>query len=78
MQSIESPSRPESPRIPNGGIDAVAAKATTNMKHYSAKLQLDEEVTMVDSPGGGGGFDGFSSARGMKRVISNDFRDRQR
>lgn len=76
MQSIETPSRPESPRIPDGGIDAVAAKATTNMKHYGAKLQLDEEVTMVNSPGVG--FDGFSSARGMKRTISNDLGARQR
>lgn len=73
---VTTPQRPESPRIPDGGIDAVAAKATTNMKHYGGKLQLDEEVTMVNSPGNG--FDGFSSARGMKRTISNDIRDRQR
>ena len=74
MHALESPPRAGSPRIPDGGIDAVAAKATGNMKHYGAKLQLDEEVTMVNTPGGG--FDGFSSARGMKRVISNGVRDR--
>lgn len=80
--------RSESPRIPDGGVDAVALKAgsSTNMKHYSAKLQLDEDITLVNTPGngngGGGGkgnglgFDGFSSARGMKRTISNDVRDR--
>lgn len=76
MESNQPPGRPESPRIPGGGIDAVAARATTNMKAYGVKLQLDEEVTMVDSPGNG--FDGFSSARGMKRSISTDQRERQR
>lgn len=89
MQSIQTdtPRRPESPRIPDGGIDAVALKAgsSSNMRHYSAKLQLDEEITLVNTPGNGNGtgagkgaaFDGFSSARGMKRTISNDIRDRQ-
>lgn len=66
--------RSESPRIPGGGIDAVAAKATTNMKVYGAKLQLDEEMTLVDSPGNV--YNGFASARGMKRVVSGDDRNR--
>lgn len=45
------------------------------MKAYGAKLQLDDEMTLVESPGNV--YTGFSSARGMKRSISEDKEGRQ-
>lgn len=69
LQKPSGPIRAESPRIPSGGIDAVAAKASTAMRVHGARLELDENETTVEV-----GFNGFSSARGMKRSISGEDR----
>lgn len=66
---MSAPIRSESPRIPSGGIDDVAAKASTVMHVHGAKLELDENETRVEA-----GFSGFASARGMKRSISGEDR----
>jgi len=65
-----APIRAESPRIPSGGIDAVAAKASTSMRVHVARLELDENETSVEV-----GFNGFASARGMKRSVSGESRE---
>ena len=66
-----APIRSESPRIPSGGVDAVAAKATTTLREHGARLELDENS---DCGVEVAGFNGFSSARGMKRNISGEDR----
>jgi hypothetical protein len=64
------PIRSVSPQIPAGGVDAVAARATVHMKTYGQKLELEDAVKQVEnSPAAGLG---FTSARGMKRSISED------
>jgi hypothetical protein len=66
------PIRSVSPQIPAGGVDAVAARATVHMKTYGQKLELEDAVKQVEnSPAAG---HGFTSARGMKRSISEDQR----
>ena len=66
------PIRSVSPQIPAGGVDAVAARATVHMKTYGQKLELEDAVKQVEnSPAAGLG---FTSARGMKRSISEDQR----
>lgn len=67
------PPRSESPRIPAGGVDAVAAKAASarNFRANAMRLDLDAALSTDGSPGDGGMLmSGFASARGIKRVIS--------
>ena len=53
-------------------MDAVAARATAHMKTYGQKLELEDAVRQIEnSPAAG---HGFTSARGMKRSISEDQR----
>ena len=59
------PGRSESPRIPNGGVEAVATKASGNMHQQAIALGLEEGRPTDD-------YRGFSSARGMKRIISRE------
>ena len=63
------PIRCESPTIPSGGVDAVAARTKAAFQAEAVRLELDENVSM-SVVGNGAGFNGFQSARGMKRVIS--------
>lgn len=55
------PRRSESPRIPDGGIDAVASRASTHYRSAASKLELEAHVP------NGTEFSGFGSARGIKR-----------
>ncbi|WVQ78161.1 hypothetical protein IAT38_000242 [Cryptococcus sp. DSM 104549] len=67
--------RPESPRIPTGGIDAVAQRASNKLLAEGARLGLDENRT---EEGMDMSFGGFTSARGMKRAGDGDgSRDRR-
>jgi DNA repair and recombination protein RAD52 len=56
MAQTQLPIRAESPRIPSGGIDAVATRASTNFVVAATKLEL--EAVQAE-------YDGFASARGM-------------
>lgn len=58
-----NPPRSESPRIPSGGVDAVAARATYQYEARAAALGLEDEVAVENKAV-------FQSARGMKRAIS--------
>jgi hypothetical protein len=68
------PIRNESPRIPSGGIDAVAAKVQTVLHAEAIRLTLDENVDVGSEVEDGSvcGFNGFASARGMKRTMSTE------
>ena len=57
------PIRAESPSIPQGGIDTAAARAAAQYRAQAAKLELD-----VPGAEMGMSIQGFSSARGIKRV----------
>lgn len=73
-------SRAGSPRIPSGGIDAVAARATESMRNngertdllHPAPLAPPEADAVPDDGAAPVAFGGFASARGMKRSISNN------
>ncbi|KAK8870001.1 hypothetical protein IAR55_000571 [Kwoniella newhampshirensis] len=65
LNTAESPIRSESPRIPSGGVDFVAAKATTKLRAEGVQLKLDENGTNED--GIPVTLGGFASARGIKR-----------
>lgn len=47
-------------KIPSGGLDGVAARASENLWTHGADLG-------IPNANGGGGFGGFASARGVKR-----------
>ncbi|WVR04984.1 hypothetical protein IAU60_001996 [Kwoniella sp. DSM 27419] len=66
-----SPIRAESPRIPSGGIDDVAARATTRLRAEGVGLRLDENG--VSDGGQSITLGGFASARGMKRSGNEGF-----
>ena len=66
--STTIPPRPESPRIPSGGVDAVAAKASTNLRTHGMALDIESPITK----GTAAAFNGFGSARTLKRSISGD------
>ncbi|ORY25756.1 hypothetical protein BCR39DRAFT_560930 [Naematelia encephala] len=59
-----APIRAQSPRIPAGGIDTVAARAAIHYKEAAIKLELHENAEPTS-------FTGFSSARGMKRGMAD-------
>lgn len=56
---------PQSPRIPSGGVDFVAKRATTKLMAEGARLGLEENC---DTDPVADGFQGFASARGLKRL----------
>ncbi|KIR96157.1 DNA repair and recombination protein RAD52 [Cryptococcus deuterogattii 2001/935-1] len=56
---------PQSPRIPSGGIDFVAKRATTKLMVEGARLGLEENC---DIDPVADGFQGFASAKGLKRL----------
>lgn len=63
MRAAQTPlhARPESPKIPDGGIDRVAVRASVNYHSAASKLELEAHLPS------GPGFGGFASARGVKR-----------
>ncbi|WWD15720.1 hypothetical protein CI109_100142 [Kwoniella shandongensis] len=65
LNAAAAPIRSESPRIPSGGVDFVAAKATTKLRAEGVQLKLDENGTSEE--GVPVTLSGFSSARGVKR-----------
>ncbi|ADV20615.1 DNA strand annealing protein, putative [Cryptococcus gattii WM276] len=56
---------PKSPRIPSGGVDFVAKRATTKLMVEGARLGLEENC---DIDPVADGFQGFASAKGLKRL----------
>ncbi|OXG22631.1 DNA repair and recombination protein RAD52 [Cryptococcus neoformans Tu401-1] len=56
---------PQPPRIPSGGVDFVAKRATTKLMAEGARLGLEENC---DTDPVADGFQGFASARGLKRL----------
>ncbi|WVW83409.1 hypothetical protein I302_105428 [Kwoniella bestiolae CBS 10118] len=63
--SSSPPIRAESPKIPSGGIDNVAARATTKLRNDGVNLRLNENGLNEDEENVTMG--GFASARGIKR-----------
>lgn len=63
--STSGPPRSESPRIPSGGIDAVAARATHRIPAAATELDLEQEYGSENKVA-------FQSARGYKRGSSGD------
>ncbi|WVQ71460.1 hypothetical protein IAR50_000997 [Cryptococcus sp. DSM 104548] len=59
------PKRPESPRIPSGGVDYAVQRATSKLATEGARLGFDEndEAMAADMALGG-----FASAKGLKRA----------
>jgi hypothetical protein len=59
-----APTRDQSPRIPSGGIDAVAVRAQTNIHVHGANLEIEstEQIEVTSVKHGA-----FQSARGVKR-----------
>ncbi|WWC69695.1 uncharacterized protein I206_103638 [Kwoniella pini CBS 10737] len=64
--SPSPPIRAESPKIPAGGIDTVAARAFNKLKSDGVDLRLDENG--VSDEGEKVTMSGFTSARGVKRL----------
>lgn len=64
LAHMSAPPRAGSPRIPSGGIDQVAARASPQFAQRAAALGLHDDI-QTENPVG------FSSARGMKRVTSD-------
>ena len=52
------PPRAESPQIPSGGVDVLAARATRDMHTRAVEMEVDVSD---------GAYGGFASARGVKR-----------
>ncbi|WRT66896.1 uncharacterized protein IL334_003860 [Kwoniella shivajii] len=66
------PTRAESPKIPSGGIDTVAARATIKLKSEGINLKLEESG--YSDNGENVTLGGFASARGVKRLGDQDRR----
>jgi len=60
----KSPIRAQSPRIPSGGVEAVAVRAQSNLRAHGANLEIEasEQVDVKAVKYGQ-----FTSARGVKR-----------